>query len=253
MNREEIIVPAAKAMLAIVAIAFVTDLLIILILWLMHSEMRPSIIPLALTEAMLLSLLMAPAIYWIVITPLKREYERRLRMESHAAELGQLAITDALTRTRNRRGITISLLEAMAHAERYGHPLSVAMVDIDHFKNVNDSHGHKAGDRALEGVAGILAETVRVPDKVGRYGGEEFLLVFPETGLEQARKIAERVRTAVGNAAFDIGDKKIKLTVSIGITAFVKSEDLEQLLSRADRALYEAKQAGRDRIVTEPS
>ncbi len=251
MKRDEALVSAVKAVLAIVAVTFAVNLFIIL--WLVRSGFAQNSLVMSLVGAAFVSLLVAPAIYWIVATPLKREYERRLRMESHAAELGQLAITDALTRTRNRRGITISLLEAMAHAERYGHPLSVAMVDIDHFKNVNDSHGHKAGDRALEGVAGILAETVRVPDKVGRYGGEEFLLVFPETGLEQARKIAERVRTAVGNAAFDVGDKKIKLTVSIGITAFVKSEDLELLLSRADRALYEAKQAGRDRIVTEPS
>lgn len=239
---------AVKAMLAIVAVTFAVNLFIIL--WLVRSGFAQNSLVMSLVGAAFVSLLVAPAIYWIVATPLKREYERRLRMEGRAAELGQLAITDPLTRTRNRRGITIAALEAMAHAERYGHPLSVAMVDIDHFKQVNDTHGHKAGDRVLEGVAAILSEILRMPDKVGRYGGEEFLLVFPETALDQTMKIAERIRAAVSDAEFDIGDKKIALTISIGATAFVKGEDLEQLLGRADRALYDAKQAGRNRVVS---
>jgi diguanylate cyclase (GGDEF)-like protein len=137
----------------------------------------------------------------------------------------------------------------MAHAERYSHPLSVAMVDIDHFKDVNDTYGHKAGDRVLEGVASILVEHLRMPDKVGRYGGEEFLLVFPETGLDQTQKIAERIRAAVSNAEFDVGERKINLTISIGATLFERGEDLEQLLSRADQALYQAKQSGRNLVV----
>jgi diguanylate cyclase (GGDEF)-like protein len=239
---------AVKAMLAIVAITFVIDLL-------GHSlldvvGLMPMPLSVRLLSSVVLSLLIAPPIYWLVSVPIKREYAKRLHAEERASELGQLAITDSLTRTRNRRGITIAVLEAMAHAERYGHPLSVAMLDIDHFKDVNDSYGHKAGDRVLEGVAAILVEALRMPDKVGRYGGEEFLLVLPETGLKETGKIAERIRAAVSEAEFDIGDKKIKLTISVGATLFEKGEDLEQLLSRADRALYEAKQSGRNLVVS---
>lgn len=238
---------AAKAMLAIVAITLGVDLLGLWVsagLGLLQMSMSA-----ALISAAALAIIIAPPIYWLVATPIRREYEKRLQAEGRAAELGELAITDALTRTRNRRGITIAALEAMAHAERYSHPLSVAMVDIDHFKEVNDTYGHKAGDRVLEGVAAILVEYLRMPDKVGRYGGEEFLLVFPETGLDQTNKIAERIRAAVSNAEFDAGERKIKLTISIGATLFERGEDLEQLLSRADQALYRAKQSGRNLVV----
>jgi polar amino acid transport system substrate-binding protein len=243
----ESLASAARAMLAIVAITFGVDFLSMLILTglgLLEMSLTAGIV-----SSAVLSLLIAPAIYWLVAIPIKREYEKRLQAERRAAELGEQAITDPLTRTRNRRGITIAVLEAMAHAERYSHPLSVAMVDIDHFKEVNDSYGHKAGDRVLEGVASILVEHLRMPDKVGRYGGEEFLLVFPETGLDHTHKIAERIRAAVSQAEFDIGEQKIKLTISIGATLFEKAEDLEQLLSRADHALYEAKQSGRNLVV----
>ncbi|MDX1488067.1 MAG: GGDEF domain-containing protein, partial [Acidiferrobacterales bacterium] len=106
-----------------------------------------------------------------------------------------------------------------------------------------------AGDRVLEGVAASLVEYLRMPDKVGRYGGEEFLLVFPETDLDQTNKIAERIRAAVSNAEFDVGERKIKLTISIGATLFERGEDLENLLSRADQALYRAKQSGRNLVV----
>lgn len=242
------VISAAWAMFAIVAITFCAELLTTVAL--LYFGYVSDSIGIILTDAAMLAILIAPPIYWLVATPLRREYEKRLYAESRAAELGQLAITDPLTRTRNRRGITIGVLEAMAHAERYQHPLSVAMVDVDHFKEVNDKYGHKAGDRVLEGVASILVETLRMPDKVGRYGGEEFLLILAETGLEQTTTIVERIRAEVGAAEFDIGNDKIKLTISIGATPFVKGEDLEQLLSRADRALYEAKRSGRNLVVT---
>ncbi|MFQ5927661.1 MAG: GGDEF domain-containing protein, partial [Terriglobia bacterium] len=242
------VISAARAMLAIVLITFVVDVVIMLLLdgfGLVQQSVSVSVV-----SAAVLSLLIAPPIYWLVAAPIKREYEKRQRAEGRAAELGRLAITDSLTRTRNRRGIELAVLEAMAHAERYGHPLSVAMVDVDHFKEVNDTYGHKAGDRVLESVAAILVETLRLPDKVGRYGGEEFLLVLPETGLDQTTKIAERIRARVSESEFDIGDKKIKLTISIGATLFVKGEDLAQLLSRVDRALYDAKESGRNLVVS---
>jgi diguanylate cyclase (GGDEF)-like protein len=202
-------------------------------------------------DALLLAGVIAAPIYWLVLKPLRREYEKRVEAEQRAEDLGQLAITDPLTRIMNRRGITVSVLDAMAQAERYGNPLAVAMADIDHFKQVNDTYGHEVGDKVLADIASVLSESLRMPDKVGRYGGEEFLVVLPHTTLAQARKIAERMRTAVGAWPFELGGKETSLTISIGLTEFQKGEDLEQLLSRVDRALYQAKAGGRNLVVTE--
>ncbi len=241
------VMSAARAMLAIVAVTFVAALVIFCLAGRMSgAELSLTV---CLMSAVVLSLLIAPPIYWLVAAPIKREYDMRQYAERRADELGEQAITDSLTSTRNRRGVTISVLEAMAHAERYGHPLSVAMVDVDYFKEVNDTHGHKAGDRVLQGVAAILTEALRLPDKIGRYGGEEFLLVMPETGLDETSTLTERIRQQVSEAEFDIGDRKVKLTISIGAVLFQKGEDLEQLVSRADRALYRAKESGRNSVV----
>ena len=241
------VMSAARAMLAIVAVIFVAALVIFCLVGRLSGAELP--LTVCLISAAMLSLLIAPPIYWLVAAPIKREYDMRQYAERRADELGEQAITDSLTGARNRRGITISVLEAMAHAERYGHPLSVAMVDVDYFKEVNDTHGHKAGDRVLQGVAAILTEALRLPDKVGRYGGEEFLLVMPETGLDETSTLTERIRQQVSEAEFDIGDRKVKLTISIGAVLFEKGEDLEQLVSRADRALYRAKESGRNSVV----
>ena len=241
------VISAARAMLAIVAVTFVAALVIFCLAGRLSGAELPLMV--CLISAVVLSLLIAPPIYWLVAAPIKREYDMRRYAERRADELGKQAITDSLTSTRNRRGVTISVLEAMAHAERYGHPLSVAMVDVEYFKEVNDTHGHKAGDRVLQGVAAILTEALRLPDKIGRYGGEEFLLVMPETGLEETSTLTERIRQQVSEAEFDIGDRKVKLTISIGAVLFQKGEDLEQLVSRADRALYRAKESGRNSVV----
>jgi len=240
-----------KTMLAIVAITFVAELAIMVILNRFGQTLHaPSIIFL---DAILLAVVIAPPIYWLVFRPIRQEYEKRLAAEGLAQDMSQLAITDPLTHIMNRRGITVGLLDAMAQAERYGNPLSVGMCDLDHFKEINDEHGHEAGDKVLAGAAGVLADTLRMPDKVGRYGGEEFLIILPQTTLAHGRKIAERIRSAIGGARFDIGKHKLKLTISIGMTQFRKGEDLEQLLSRADQALYAAKEGGRDRVIAQKS
>lgn len=203
----------------------------------------------AFLDALLLSIVIAPPIYWLVLRPIRLEYQRRLEAETRAEDLSKLAITDALTRCMNRRGITMALLDAMAQAERYGTPLSVALGDIDNFKPINDQYGHDAGDKVLVTVASVLADSLRMPDKVGRYGGEEFLIILPHTNMAQAKKIVDRIRASVGNARTPIGgDKKLKVTISMGVTQFRKGEDLEQLLSRTDQALYASKQAGRNRV-----
>lgn len=239
---------AAKAMLAIVVITFVADLLITQGLsYLGYQQLSSQSLFL---NAVVLALVIAPPIYWLVLSPIHKEYEKRLKAESEAEEMSRMAITDPLTRIMNRRGITVGLLDAMAQAERYRTPLTVAMADIDHFKEVNDTHGHEAGDRVLKDVAAILSDALRMPDKVGRYGGEEFLMILPHTSLTQGRKIADRIRASVSKWDFDLGaKKKIRLTISIGLCQFKSGEDLEQFLSHADKALYEAKKGGRNLVV----
>ena len=247
-NKSEV-VTATKAILVIVAIVFIAQLLIFVgVVSLGGAAISTQAIFL---HALLLAAVIAPPIYWLVIKPVRREFEKRVDAERVAQDMTRLAITDTLTRLMNRRGITVSLIDAMAQAERYDHPLSIAMADIDHFKSVNDSHGHEAGDKVLVEVASLLSEALRMPDKVGRYGGEEFLVVLPHTTLAAAKKIAERMRAAVDDWAFEHGGNKNHVTISIGLTQYRKGEDLEQLLSRVDQALYQAKSAGRNKVITQ--
>lgn len=242
---------AIKAVLAIVVIAFVAEVLIMQGLsYLGYGEHTPFSI---FADAALLAIVIAPPIYWLVLNPIHKEYQRRLRAESEAEEMSRVAITDPLTRIMNRRGITVGLLDAMAHAERYRTPLTVAMVDIDHFKEINDTYGHEAGDRVLKNVAEILSDALRMPDKVGRYGGEEFLIVLPHTTLAQGSKIVERIRASVSKKIFDQGAKKAHVTISVGVTQFKPGEDLEQLMSQADKAMYDAKKGGRNLVVARKS
>jgi len=204
---------------------------------------------LVVLDAALLSVITAPVIYYLVRAPVRRELERRLEAETRAETMARLAVLDPLTGTLNRRGITVALLEAMAYAERYEHPLTVALADIDRFKRVNDRFGHEAGDRVLEGLAEIFRETVRQNDRVGRYGGEEFLFVFPETTLEASRPIVERIRARASERLFHVTSGAITVTVSIGVTEFEPSEEHGRLLSRVDQAMYKAKRRGRNLVV----
>ncbi len=160
-NRSEA-VSAAKAVLIIVAIVFVAELAVMGLFEYIGQAHHETFI--VFLGAVLLSLIIAPPIYWLVLTPLRREYEKRLAAESAAENLGKLAITDALTRIMNRRRITVALLDAMAQSERYSTPLCVAMADIDHFKPVNDTYGHLVGDQVLTEIAGILSDTQRLTD-----------------------------------------------------------------------------------------
>lgn len=237
---------AAKSMAAIVVITFLAELAIMALLaYLGHVHQSIVVI---LFDSAVLALLIAPPIYWLVLTPIRREYQKRLVAERRADDFGQLAITDSLTLILNRRGITMALLDAMAQAERYNTPLSLAMADIDHFKQINDKFGHKAGDEVLILAAEAMTEALRMPDKIGRYGGEEFLSVLPHTTLAQGRKLAERLRTRVEKTGRAVGRKALSPTISVGVTQFRKGDDLAQLLARVDQAMYDAKEAGRNRV-----
>ena len=162
------------------------------------------------------------------------------------------ATHDHLTGAWNRAAILDVLERERTRAARANTPLSVAMVDFDHFKRVNDVHGHLAGDAVLrDGVARISA-SLRTRDFVGRYGGEEFLVVMPGCDGESAMSTCERVRAAVANEPIALGDLRIRATVSVGAAAWTGARDANDLVDRADAALYRAKHAGRDRVELAP-
>ena len=238
---------AIRTMAVILAITIVAEMLTMALLAAFGMLERHTL-GAAFLDALILSVIIAPPIYWLVLRPIRLEYQQRLEAESKAEDLGRLAITDPLTRCMNRRGITVALLDAMAQAERYGTPLAIALADIDRFKSINDEYGHDGGDKVLITVASVLADSLRMPDKVGRYGGEEFLVVLPHTNMAPAKKIIDRIRGSIGNTRTAIANKKVKVTISMGVAQFKKGEDLEKLLARADEALYASKQAGRNRV-----
>jgi diguanylate cyclase (GGDEF)-like protein len=156
------------------------------------------------------------------------------------------ASTDPLTGLAHHGAFHDSLCEEVARATRYGHPLSLAVIDIDHFKRVNDAHGHQVGDQTLRGVAEQLEAHARAIDVIARIGGEEFAWLMPQTSAPGAWAAVERFRVSVGDAAFGAVQR---LTVSAGIAALEAGGDESELFRRADEALYRAKGAGRDRTM----
>ena len=168
-------------------------------------------------------------------------------------ELLAMAHTDGLTGVHNRRHFLELAEQERLRSQRYGPPGAVLMLDVDHFKQINDHHGHATGDRALKWLADCLRDQLRAVDLLGRMGGEEFALLLPSTGLEQAREAAERLRTALRAGPPAHPQAPPGFTVSIGITVFQPGDrSMEAPLSRADRALYRAKAEGRDRVVVHP-
>jgi len=173
------------------------------------------------------------------------------QLEEANRELERLATTDGLTGLLNRRTVLDGLERELGRCRRLGHPLAVVLADVDHFKRVNDTHGHLAGDRVLVRVARVLQASCRPYDLAGRYGGEELLLVLPETDADQARSAAERLRRAIADtpARLDTG-QALSVTVSLGVaeSAPGAEESVAGLVGRADDALYLAKDQGRDRV-----
>jgi diguanylate cyclase (GGDEF)-like protein len=177
---------------------------------------------------------------------------RRLQVELREknATLERLSTTDPVTGLRTRRWVGEFLAFEILRARRYRNPLSLLMADLDHFKRVNDTHGHRAGDTVLRALSDVMRSTLRSTDLVGRYGGEEFLVVLPQTDLAGALVLAERVREAVEQTSIDLGGTSLSVTTSIGAAAFGGAiESAEAFIEAADAALYEAKNAGRNRVV----
>ena len=167
----------------------------------------------------------------------------------HLAQVEKLSRTDALTRLPNRRSLQERLAQEVHRAERYGSPFLVAMCDLDDFKKVNDTHGHDAGDAVLRAAARVMVENLRRTDVVGRWGGEEFIVLLPETELAGGRTALEKVRARLSAQPVPWGEAALAVTVSVGVTAFAKGERVEDVVARADEALYEAKRAGKNRVV----
>ncbi|OKY76134.1 MAG: hypothetical protein BM485_02475 [Desulfobulbaceae bacterium DB1] len=165
-------------------------------------------------------------------------------------ELQELSNTDALTRLCNRRFLLETLTKEYRRARRYGHELSVLMIDADHFKQVNDRHGHLCGDTVLISIADTLKKTVRNTDLVARYGGEEMIVLLPETGREQAIRIAEKLRKEIASSVIPCDDEQISITVSIGVAAYPENNvaDPMLLVEAADLAMYKAKKTGRNKV-----
>lgn len=176
-----------------------------------------------------------------------REITARHKME---VELRRLATTDPLTESLNRRSLMLQAKEEVARARRYRRPLSLLMLDLDHFKSINDQYGHDIGDEALKETARRCSEMLRHSDLFGRYGGEEFLIVLPEADIQQALTTAERLRAALEAQPVSLAEGTLSLTISIGCASlWVGADDnLDQLLKRADIALYQAKASGRNRV-----
>lgn len=183
---------------------------------------------------------MGRLVVWRDITEIKQAQKK----------LERLAITDELTLTHNRRHFMELAEKQISHARRRELPLTLAMIDLDYFKEINDRHGHPAGDKALAALAATLRWNVRDFDIVGRLGGEEFAVLMPETDGQSASQAAERLRAVVADAPIDLGTETVYVTLSLGLTEFADEEDtLSSMLYRADQALYRAKNTGRNRVV----
>ncbi len=171
------------------------------------------------------------------------------RVQDANERLADAARTDELTGLLNRRGSFTRLAQELARAERDGTPLSVASMDLDHFKAVNDRYGHIAGDETLRHVAVILDRESRSYDVLGRLGGEEFLLIAPGIGLQEACAVAERMRDRIAAEPTMYDETAIPITISIGVVEMRPGDDADTLLLRADQTLYAAKDAGRDCVI----
>jgi two-component system cell cycle response regulator len=175
-----------------------------------------------------------------------RQTTEEARRRAEAAS--EMSMTDPLTGLLNRYGLQRSLQRELSEARRYARPLSCLVIDLDYFKTVNDTYGHAAGDTALMQVGRVLTEAVRGSDVVCRYGGEEFLVLAPETGLDGALALAEKVRLTASARLFGDGERVFELTLSVGAAQLLPGESGNDMIARADEALYQAKQAGRNRV-----
>lgn len=203
--------------------------------------------------------LVVPAVFFLgacfvlVVNYLSLQTARDVR---YMAVLERENITDPVLGIHNRRYLERRLATEVARASRYGMTLSVLLIDIDHFKRINDTYGHPVGDVVLRGLAQLIVNTVRTTDIVARYGGEEIMVITPSTPVKTAAQLAERLRKAVEEAPLAIPADmyrdldKMRITVSIGVACFGRQAvDMKELIQNADKAMYQAKREGRNRVI----
>jgi diguanylate cyclase (GGDEF)-like protein len=177
-------------------------------------------------------------------------YIDKVVLKLHAAT-EHLSLTDTLTSLYNRRHLSICLETELSRSSRFGHPFSVAMIDIDNFKKYNDTYGHQAGDKLLKDLSSIMKNNVRQTDTIFRYGGEEFTILFPETAKTSAVIVADKIRAAIEGASFTLPDKHPapKVAVSIGVASFPSDGNTsDEIIKKADERLYKAKSEGKNRV-----
>jgi diguanylate cyclase (GGDEF)-like protein len=196
-------------------------------------------------QSLYLNLLICLIVTLIVLALLNRVIKR------YQGKIQAQAILDSLTELPNRRGFDLLAAQAMHEAQREPKPLTALLLDLDHFKALNDTYGHLAGDQVLIGFARDLESCLRHSDIVCRWGGEEFIVLLKDTDGETGLMVAEKIRQHVEQQRYAYNDKALQLTVSIGLTTLQTDDTLHTLLSRADHAMYRAKQAGRNRTCVE--
>ena len=203
----------------------------------------------ALLDAGLLAILVAIIAHYAFVRPKDHQIQSMMASLDEARRKAELlARIDALTGVLSRRAILQALDEEVERAKRHGDGLACLMIDLDRFKTINDKYGHQFGDKALSRIAQVISGLCRTYDHLGRYGGEEFLLILPETQLDGAMAFAERVRLAVAETSLNENDER--LTLSIGVTVRLSDDGLpDTLIAEADHALFEAKAAGRNQVV----
>lgn len=181
----------------------------------------------------------------------KRLIEADDKIKEYAEQMARLAITDPLTGICNRRHFFQCAEDELLRAQRYERPMSVLLMDIDNFKNINDTFGHAAGDETLVTMSRTCENSLRQNDLFGRLGGEEFGTVMPETGILKSTEVAERLRMTLGDLCISFEGNAIRFTVSIGVSEYTPGDKtIENIMKRADEALYQAKKSGRNRVIT---
>lgn len=179
--------------------------------------------------------------------------ETRIKeLEQELNQVSEMVREDQLTGTLNRRGLDDTMDKELKRSDRSKTPISVALLDIDNFKKLNDSLGHQAGDRALVHLTKVIKETLRPADTVGRYGGEEFIIVLPDTDMDAAMEAMQRLQRDLTKKFFLHNNERILVTFSAGVALRREGEDQEDLIGRADKAMYKAKQTGKNRVVAAP-
>ena len=180
----------------------------------------------------------------------ERLQRKETELKAVIAQANEVSHTDSLTFLPNRRQIIGDLQREVTFSDHYGTPLAISLLDIDHFKSINDTHGHVTGDEVLRKLADELRQHIRHPDTIGRYGGEEFLVILPHSTVIAATEQAERLCKYVRSLVIQAGERTISLTISMGLAQFkIHREDWQTFLRRADKALYQAKNNGRDQWV----